>query len=119
MFPYYPHGDLDSFVKAANRRRELPERAVRVIFVQLVKALQRLHALGIVHRDLKHKNILVHSSEHDAIAAIEKLKQGEPTDFQVLLTDFGFAISRNDLKNERHYPCIGTPTHFPYEMLVP
>lgn len=33
VFPYYPHGDLYSFVKAANRRRELPERAVRAIFV--------------------------------------------------------------------------------------
>jgi serine/threonine protein kinase len=33
VFPYYPHGDLYSFVKAANRRRVLPERAVRVIFV--------------------------------------------------------------------------------------
>ena len=118
MFPYYPHGDLYSFVKAANRRKELPERAVRVIFVQLVKALQSLHALGIVHRDLKHQNILVQSSELDAFDAITKLKEGEPTDFQVLLTDFGFAIKLSELRKEDRYPCLGTPTHFSYEMLV-
>jgi RIO-like serine/threonine protein kinase len=97
VFPYYPHGDLYSFVKAANRRKELPERAVRVIFVQLVKALQSLHALGIVHRDLKHQNILVNSSELDVLVAIEKLKEGEPTDFQVLFTDFGFAMMSSEL----------------------
>jgi serine/threonine protein kinase len=57
-----------------------------------VKALQSLHAQGIVHRDLKHQNILVHSFEVDGLVAIKKLKEGEPTDFHVLLTDFGFAI---------------------------
>jgi serine/threonine protein kinase len=41
-----------SFIKAANRRRELPERTVRVIFVQLEKAMQTLHAQGIVLRDI-------------------------------------------------------------------
>jgi len=71
-----------------------------------------------VHRDLKHQNILVHSFEDDALVAIKKLKEGEPTDFQVLLTDFGFAIKLLELQKENRYPCLGTPTHFSYEMLV-
>jgi serine/threonine protein kinase len=72
-----------------------------------------------VHRDLKHQNILVHSFEDDALVAIKKLKEGEPSDFQVLLTDFGFAIKLKELQKENRYPCLGTPTHFSYEMLVP
>ena len=72
-----------------------------------------------MHRDLKHQNILVHSFEDDALVAIKKLKEGEPTDFQVLLTDFGFAIKLVELRKENRYPCLGTPTHFSYEMLVP
>ena len=71
-----------------------------------------------MHRDLKHQNILVHSFEVDALVAIKKLKEGEPTDFQVLLTDFGFAIKLLELQEENRYPCLGTPTHFSYEMLV-
>ena len=42
-----------------------------------------------------------------------------PTDFKVLLTDFGFAIKRSTLKDEARYPCLGTPTHFAYEMVCP
>ena len=71
-----------------------------------------------MHRDLKHQNILVKSSEDDPLVAIRKLKEGGPSDFHVLLTDFGFAIKLLDLQEENRYPCLGTPTHFSYEMLV-
>ena len=62
-----------------------------------MKAVQSLHAQGIVHRDLKQQNILVHSSELEALVALNKLIEREPTDFQVLLTDFGFAIKLSEL----------------------
>lgn len=38
---------------------------------------------------------------------------------RVLITDFGFAIKKQDLLSESRYSCLGTPTHYPYEMLVP
>lgn len=37
----------------------------------------------------------------------------------MLITDFGFAIKLEDLKKEERNSCLGTPTHYPYEMLVP
>ena len=89
-------------------------KVIRAIFVQLVHSVMKLHERGIVHRDLKHQNILVDSSEAspaDALLNIESLR--------VLITDFGFAIKLEDLVKEERYPCLGTPTHWPYEMIVP
>jgi serine/threonine protein kinase len=35
------------------------------------------------------------------------------------VTDFGFAINKQFLEADDRYPCLGTPTHFAFEMLVP
>jgi len=35
------------------------------------------------------------------------------------VADFGFAIKKRSLEAEGVYSCVGTPTHFAYEMLVP
>lgn len=89
VFPFYPHGDLDSFIKQANRKREIPLPAVREIFVNLVKCLQALHAKGVVHRDLKHQNILVDCKEAMPYRAIKNVES-----IRILITDFGFAIKK-------------------------
>lgn len=53
----------------------LPESTVRLIAIQLVKALQYLHANRIIHRDMKPQNILIGSNG------------------MIRLADFGFARS--------------------------
>jgi serine/threonine protein kinase len=45
---YVPHGDLQHCVQQA-----LPEEEVRTITVQVLEALQVLHARDWAHRDLK------------------------------------------------------------------
>jgi serine/threonine protein kinase len=53
VFPYYIHGDLHSFLKAADIKGKIRINVVKVIFKKVTKALQNLHKAGIVHRDLK------------------------------------------------------------------
>jgi hypothetical protein len=64
-------GDLMSYLE---RKGELDEPEAAVMIFQLLKALEYLHARGIVHRDIKPENILLTSWRKGA---------------RVVLTDFG------------------------------
>lgn len=68
-------GSLLSFLQARNHY-SLPEDHSRKIFAQLARAVQFMHKHGVVHRDLKHMNILLSDNTEDAI---------------VKVTDFGIA----------------------------
>jgi len=52
----YAQGELYEILEDDKR---LPEATVRKIAIQLVKALQYLHAHRIIHRDMKPQNILI------------------------------------------------------------
>ena len=51
-------GDLLSYL-SNNGVDRLPETEARVLFKQVVKVVRDCHTMGIVHRDLKHMNILL------------------------------------------------------------
>ena len=73
------HGDLLSYVTAHG---PLSEAAAKHIALQLLDALDAMHAQGIVHRDLKLENILVTAMDPKA-----------PWKLTVQVADFGFATS--------------------------
>lgn len=57
VLPYLP-ADL---LKIIQSRQSLTEKHVQVIVVQILRALDYLHATGVAHRDLKPANILLTS----------------------------------------------------------
>jgi len=63
--------------RSTNRRGRFSEPQAARITNQILKALTELHALGIVHRDIKAENIL--------------LLNDDESDIQVKLCDFGMA----------------------------
>ncbi|CAG7674144.1 unnamed protein product [Allacma fusca] len=52
---YAPYGDLSRFVKKGG----LPESQVKLIAKQLCSAIEFIHSVHLVHRDLKLENVLV------------------------------------------------------------
>jgi NIMA (never in mitosis gene a)-related kinase len=56
VMDYADGGDLDSYLKnymKNNRGRELPEKQVLTLFIQLCLAIKHIHDRKILHRDLK------------------------------------------------------------------
>ena len=66
-------GDLLTYI---NSRKYLDEEVAKKMIAQLLCALDHIHDLGIVHRDLKCENLLIGDRD------------------QIMVTDFGFATQQ-------------------------
>ncbi|XP_007442631.1 ribosomal protein S6 kinase alpha-5 [Python bivittatus] len=73
-----------------SQREKFNEDEVRIYIGEIVLALEHLHKLGIIYRDIKLENILLDSDGH------------------VVLTDFGLSKEFISDENERAYSFCGT-----------
>jgi serine/threonine protein kinase len=91
-------GSLSDYIPAASRNAE---NEARVLFSQLITAVEYIHSLGIVHRDIKMGNVLCRDVANEV---------------QVKLSDFEMATSvDNDAEMRR---CCGTLGFIAPEMLA-
>lgn len=98
--PWYPKGDLYCYSKVTPEHT-LREKDAQHICRQMVNILSELHGMGIIHRDLKPENILVADSNYN-----------------IFLSDFGFAIKEKDLLRSGQFIRVGTLEFYPIEMLL-
>lgn len=73
-----------------SQRERFTEDEVQIYIGEIVLALEHLHKLGIIYRDIKLENLLLDSSGH------------------VVLTDFGLSKEFLSDENERTYSFCGT-----------
>nr|XP_013796118.1 PREDICTED: ribosomal protein S6 kinase alpha-5 isoform X5 [Apteryx mantelli mantelli] len=73
-----------------SQRERFSENEVQIYIGEIVLALEHLHKLGIIYRDIKLENILLDSDGH------------------VVLTDFGLSKEFLNDENERAYSFCGT-----------
>lgn len=90
---YIGGGDLSSYISEGC---SLEKDTVRIYCAEIIVALEHLHKLNIIYRDLKQQNVLIDIDGH------------------VVLTDFG--LSKITL-NGRAYSIVGTPQYMAPEML--
>jgi serine/threonine protein kinase len=94
---YCPGGSVKTLMRATNDR--LSEQYIIIVARELAKALAGLHDAGIMHRDIKAANVLIH-------------EEG-----RLELCDFGVATVL-DTKGDKRKTFIGTPHWMPPELFV-
>lgn len=73
---YCDKGDLDSYIQLQNKMM-ISENRIWKIIIEICLGLERLHLRGVLHRDLKPKNIFL------------------TRDYEVRLGDFGVSKTTN------------------------
>ena len=92
---YCPGGSVKTLMRATNDR--LGEKYIIIVARELARALEGLHKAGIMHRDVKAANVLVH-------------EEG-----RLQLCDFGVATVL-EAKTDKRKTFIGTPHWMPPEL---
>lgn len=94
IFEFCPHGDLSKQVK----ENGLPEAVCKFYISEIILAIEYLHSLNIVYRDLKPNNVLIDENCH------------------LKLADFGLARENTDKSNPATTFC-GSPGYLAPEIL--
>jgi serine/threonine protein kinase len=96
VMEFLPGGNLCSYVKA---KRRISEGELQPLLVQLATALDHMHSLNIVHRDIKLENIIFLDERHKVVRII----------------DFGF--STRCVPDRRLRLFCGTPSYMAPEIV--
>ncbi|MCO5594494.1 hypothetical protein L7F22_048525 [Adiantum nelumboides] len=127
VMEYLIGGDLYSLLRKLGC---LEENVARVYIAELVLALDYLHSLGVVHRDLKPDNILIAHDGHIKLTDFGLSKVGliNSTDDLSGPTNGGVLMEENMLENcldhgmQREYrkerSAVGTPDYLAPEILL-
>ena len=94
---YYPGGDLLTLISKFDER--LPEQMAKFYVAEMVLAIESIHKLGYVHRDIKPDNILLDKDGH--------LKLG----------DFGSCLQMRPDGSVQSKTSVGTPDYISPEIL--
>ncbi|KAK1933528.1 protein kinase domain containing protein [Babesia divergens] len=68
LMAYCNGGDLENFIRRFGG--ELDDEEILVLFLDIVNGLCHLHRHGIIYRDLKPSNVLLHLSQKDGVTAL-------------------------------------------------
>ncbi|KAA6395878.1 MAG: putative ribosomal protein S6 kinase, partial [Streblomastix strix] len=92
---------LDALFKVKNR--VIPMYTIRSIIKQILLGLQVVHLSGLIHRDIKSENVLLHHA-------------GPVNGVQVKIADFG--LVKSDFTSGSDITSCGTPMHMAPELLL-
>ncbi|KAA6363024.1 MAG: hypothetical protein EZS28_041449 [Streblomastix strix] len=97
------NNDPDQSVQnLVEQRKKLPIPIVRTIMLQILNGIQYIHSKGIIHKDIKPSNILMHSPPGCGRVILK-------------MTDFGEAVIKQDNLNPPYVNVAGTDVYMPPE----
>ncbi|KAA6391985.1 MAG: hypothetical protein EZS28_012488 [Streblomastix strix] len=90
---------------AKNPQINLPSFTLRALMKQILEGMRAFHSVGLIHRDIKCDNILLHSPPGSGLVYVK-------------ISDFGFA-KKEDLNSEQTYTAGTLPFMAPELFLKP
>lgn len=97
-------GSIIDFVVS---RKKYSEKVIRTIFLQLISALNYIHSLDIIHRDLKLENVVFLNVVNEKTAT---------SDIDIKIIDFGAACRKKE-KNNICKDLVGTTSYMAPEII--
>ena len=97
VFEYAENNILFHYINTTDKKG-FGEKYGRIMFNQLLLALEQCHKTGIAHKDIKTENLLLSS------------------DYQIKLSDFGFATDTLNNNKFSKFSTFGTTGFFPPEV---
>ena len=88
------------------RKKRIPQDQVARLLKRLTEALDYAHAEGVIHRDIKPGNILLHNRTDEI-----PLDQALPEDVEPIVTDFGLVRVMNAATQTMSGIVSGTPAY--------
>ena len=88
------------------RKKRIPQDQVARLLKRLTEALDYAHAEGVIHRDIKPGNILLHNRTDEI-----PLDQTLPADVEPIVTDFGLVRVMNAATQTMSGIVSGTPAY--------
>jgi len=107
VMEYLKGPPLNSYLRGLHSRNErIPTHQVARLLRALTSALDYAHGQGVVHRDIKPGNVLLHGK-----ADVIPLDQPLTNDVEVVLTDFGLVRIVNSASQTDSGMVSGTPAY--------
>ncbi|CAL8078310.1 unnamed protein product [Calicophoron daubneyi] len=97
LMDFYNGGDMLTMLSKFDDR--IPENIARFYITEIILAIDCLHQLGYLHRDIKPDNVLLESSGH------------------IVLADFGSCLKLGDNGLVKNNTAVGTPDYISPEIL--
>ncbi|KAA6362288.1 MAG: hypothetical protein EZS28_042185, partial [Streblomastix strix] len=99
------YANMKNLQNLIQTNKDLPPSIIRVIMKQLLEGLRLIHEKGLIHRDIKGENILLHSPPNSGKVIVK-------------IADFGLVKQQKREEQSITKSVAGTKTHMPPEMLI-
>lgn len=97
VLDFLPGGELFKLIKS---RVFMNEEDSRFYLAEIILAIESVHHLNIIYRDLKPENVLMDKNGH------------------IKLIDFGFSKQLNNIQKDKAYTNCGTPGYCAPEVML-
>ncbi|KAA6384088.1 MAG: putative aurora-B kinase Ark1 [Streblomastix strix] len=102
LMEYANMGGLDSLITS---KKDIPIPLIRVIMRQIFEGLRLMHEKGLIHRDIKEQNILIHNPLGSDRVIFK-------------ICDFGLVKSQKNVEQSTLISVAGTLPYLPPELLL-
>jgi serine/threonine-protein kinase len=107
VMEYLKGSSLASYLRELNKRHErLPPAQIARLLMTIAAALDYAHERGVVHRDIKPGNIILHTHKNEIVMDQPITEQAEP-----VLTDFGLVRIAQSITQTDSGAVSGTPAY--------